>query len=392
MNSKKGGYSIHNKLKLIRGGADYFTCINEIADNARYSLHLQTYIFDEDETGKEVAAALIRAAKRGVQVYVLLDGYASHSLSDGFVAGLRNAGAYFAYFEPVFKSKNFYIGRRLHHKVIVADFSVCMVAGINISNRYNDIGGQKAWLDWAIHAEGEVAEQLNDVCIKLWNRSTLRNKCLATDKTSKLPLPQDECPVRIRRNDWIYRKTEITDSYREIFPLAKVDVTIMTSYFWPPQKLLRSMARAAARGIKVRLVLTAKSDIMIAKYAERYLYAYLFRNNIEVYEYQSNILHGKMAECDGQWVTMGSYNVNNISAYASVELNLDIQDTAIAREVKDKLNAIIANESTRIDPAAFTATRNLLKKFLYFLAYRIVHMIFYMFMFNFVRKKERDKG
>ena len=174
---KTNEYTIHNKVKIVRGGADYFRSITEIADNAKYTIHLQTYIFDEDETGNMVATALINAAERNVAVYMLIDAYASQKLSAAFISRLKDAGIHFAYFRPLIVSNFFYLGRRLHHKVIVADSSVCMVAGINISNRYNDIGDSKAWLDWAIYAEGEVATQLNKICVHTWNRSPMRKKC-----------------------------------------------------------------------------------------------------------------------------------------------------------------------------------------------------------------------
>ncbi len=387
---KSNQYTIHNKVKIVRGGADYFNCIEEIADNARYSLHLQTYIYDEDETGNRVADALIRAAKRKVHVYVLVDGYASQRLSPKFIARLHEAGVQFGFFEPFFKSNTFYIGRRLHHKIIVADANVCMVAGINISNRYNDIGGNKAWLDWAVHASGEVARGINDVCIKRWNRSVIRKKCVPFSNALLAPLPADECMVRIRRNDWVFKRTQITRSYQEMFLNASREATIMTSYFWPPQKLLKRMAGASYRGVKIKLILTAKADVPFTKYAERYLYPWLFRNNIEVYEYQSNILHGKVAVCDNEWITGGSYNVNNISAFASVELNLDIKNTQIATEVNDKLQDIIKNDCVQITKSDFLTKNNIRTRLFYYLSYRFIHLVFYLFTFYFIQKREKN--
>ena len=82
-------YTLHNKVRIVRGGADYFDCLEEIADSAQHTLHLQTYIYDEDETGQKVAEALIRATKRGIAVYILLDGYASQHLSDEFIERLQ---------------------------------------------------------------------------------------------------------------------------------------------------------------------------------------------------------------------------------------------------------------------------------------------------------------
>ena len=150
------------------------------------------------------------------------------------------------------------------------------------------------------------------------------------------------------------------------------------------------MAAAASRGIKIQLILTAKADVPFAKYAERYLYNWLFRHNIEVYEYEKNILHGKLAERDNEWITAGSYNVNNISAFASVELNLDVKNATIATEMNDKLQAIINNDCKQITETEFTAANNLLKRFYYYLSYRLIHVVFYLFTFYFTQKRERS--
>ncbi len=127
-----------------------------------------------------------------------------------------------------------------------------------------------------------------------------------------------------------------------------------------------------------------------AKYAERYLYKWLFRHNIEVYEYQSNILHGKIAVADGEFVTIGSYNVNNISAFASVELNLDIRDDKIAAGLQEKLLNIIETDCVKISRENFWVSENVIRKFLYYLSYRIIHFLFFLFTFYFNQHQSED--
>src|SRR3984957_5632488 len=141
------GYTPHNKVRLVHGGADYFTTLVQLIDQAKIAIHLQTYIFDGDETGKRISAALLRAAARGIKIFILLDGYASQHLPREIIAEWKAAGIRFRWFWPLFKSRHFYLGRRMHHKVVVADASFGMAGGVNISDRYNDVGGQKAWLD-----------------------------------------------------------------------------------------------------------------------------------------------------------------------------------------------------------------------------------------------------
>lgn len=321
--ARKKAYTRYNEVAIIRGGADYFARIEQIAASAKYSLHLQTYIFDDNETGRRVANALMSAARRGVLVYLMVDGYASQGLGKEFIAQLRNAGVHFRFFSALFRGNNYYFGRRMHHKLVVADGHTCLVGGLNISDRYNDMPGAPAWLDWALHVTGEVAADVDKVCIRMWNRSVFSRKCKAVANPI-FPLPTTECLVRIRRNDWVNNKIEITRSYAHMFAECTREAIVMTSYFWPPEKLLRRMEAAVKRGVAVKLILTGSADVPLAKYAERYLYRRLFRNHIRVFEYTANVLHGKTAVMDGTWFTLGSYNLNNISQFASIELNLDV--------------------------------------------------------------------
>lgn len=382
------GYTLHNSVRIVRGGEDYFSCIDEIAARASYSLHLQTYIFDEDSTGERVANALIAAAERGVRVYVMLDGYASQGISKQFIERLRSSGIHFRYFEPFFKSSVYYFGRRLHHKVIVADGYLCLVGGVNISNRYNDLESAPAWLDWALMAEGEVAAQLDKICVRVWNRGLFSKKCAATD------LPEyntvgEVCRVKVSRNDWVFSRTDITDSYRRLFDVAQIEITIMTSYFWPPQAILSRMEQAASRGVQVRVVLTGRADVPFVKYAERYLYNRLFRNNIAIYEYEKNILHGKIAIRDKSWITVGSYNLNNISAFASMELNLDVDNEQVAAGLATEVEKIILEDCRQIKQDDFIATNSILKMLAYYISYWLVKATFLLFTFYFIQRRKR---
>ena len=108
-------------IELVHSGEDYFLRLKEIIDNAEKEIHLQTYIFENDETGNRIAACLKEAAQRKVKVYVLLDAYGSAALPDSFADDLVQHGILLRFFSPLFSLNNFYIGRRMHHKIVVAD-------------------------------------------------------------------------------------------------------------------------------------------------------------------------------------------------------------------------------------------------------------------------------
>jgi cardiolipin synthase len=175
-------YTSRNRISLVHSGEDYFSLLFSLINKAKLTIHLQTYIYENDETGRQVADALISAAKRGVSVYLHVDGYASQRIKGEFRHHLEEAGIHFKFFEPLLKSRHFYFGRRLHQKVFVVDGIYSLVGGLNIGDRYNDIPGQQAWYDVALYAEGEVSYQLHLICNRMWRkRRKLRDKIRKDD-------------------------------------------------------------------------------------------------------------------------------------------------------------------------------------------------------------------
>jgi cardiolipin synthase len=382
-------YTAQNKVQLIRGGKQYFDLLLQLIHTARESIHLQTYIYDDDETGVLVAEALKAAVKRKVQVYLIADGYASQVMSQKFIDDLRNAGIYFKMFEPVFRSKRFYFGRRLHHKVAVTDARFALVGGVNISNRYNDMPGKPAWLDFALYVEGEIARELCVLCWKTWYGFPSKMKITPCEEKEIVYTinPEKACLVRMRREDWVRRKIQVSKTYIEILRNARSHVTILCSYFLPGRKIRHLLSKASRRGVNIKVITAGRSDVMLTKYAERWLYDWLLRNKIELYEYQKNILHGKIAVCDSAWMTVGSYNVNNISAYASIELNLDVKNPAFANQVETLLENIIMDDCILISKEQHKRTKNIFKQFSRWLSYQFIRSVFYLFTFYFKQNK-----
>ena len=162
----------------------------------------------------------------------------------------------------------------------------------------------------------------------------------------------------------------------------------MSSYFIPGAFFKHSIIKALSRGINIKLILAGISDVGIAKYAEKYLYRWAIRHGIEVYEYKRNILHGKIAVSDNKFVTVGSYNINDISALASIELNVDIENKEFASGVNKTLMNIIENECERVNPLKEIKSFSLLENIIHWLSYELFRIIFTLFTFYF-RKNRR---
>lgn len=371
-----------NRIRLVRGGRDYFTLLAKLIDEAQSELHVQAYIYADDTTGQDVAQHLMRAARRGVRVCLLVDGYASQHLNATFIGQLEAAGVHFGRFEPLFKSRKFYFGRRLHHKVMVADGRYALVAGLNIADRYNDLPDYPAWLDFGLYVEGPVAADLERICVRLWNGAS-RTRIAIPARPSMLLPEAGLSAVRVRRNDWVKNKDQVWKSYRSLFNEATDSMLIISSYFLPGLKYRRALAAAAKRGVHIRIIVAGKSDVPIAKYAERYLYRWILSNNITLYEYQAAVLHAKLAMSDGAFMTIGSFNSNNISARAGVELNLDVRDAVFVQKVQDEIEALIRRDCRRIDQADVLEKTGWFRRLLYRLAYELIKMIVFLSTFYF---------
>jgi cardiolipin synthase len=268
-----------------------------------------------------------------------------------------------------------------------------MAGGVNISDRYNDIGGQKAWLDRALLVEGESALLLHLVCRDMWTKAYWKtgNQKKVNYPWLKPYTPEEECMVRVRRNDWVQGKNQISRSYVQMFQHAQSRIIVLSSYFLPGKILRKYMVQAAQRGVVIKIVVGGVSDVKISRLAEQYMYRWLFRNNMQVYEYQDTILHGKMATYDGVWMTDGSYTVNRISAYASVELNLDVRNTDFVAGVEAELEGIIRDHCVKIIPEQYFQHVGLFRRFRQRIAYQTIRVLFFLFTFYFRQEKETAK-
>ena len=367
-------FTYANRVELIRGGYEFFSRLKTLLDEAQKTIHFQFYILEEDDTGRLIADALKAASLRGVKVFMLLDGFASLSLSSSFVQELRDSGIHFRWFKSYIRNRRFYVGRRLHHKIVVVDSIKSFVCGLNVSDRYNDTVESNAWLDWALFTEGAASSKLEQVCKK-------RIKDYSNNHTPSSE-NGEKCAVRVCVNDWVGRKSDITKSYLQLMNEANSNIIIMSPYFMPGYQFRKSLRRAVKKGVTVQIVLTGISDVWVSKYAERYLYDWLLRLGVEIYEYQKNVLHGKIVVADGERVSVGSYNVNNLSAYASIEMNLEIKNRGFARGVDKQLKSIIQDECLQITKESKKLETNILGRFMQLLAYNFQRFMLLIFAFK----------
>ena len=327
------------KITLVHSGDDYFLRAKNIILNAQFEIHLQMYIFEVDTTGIEIINALKEAALRNVKIFILLDGYGSYSFPNAITKELILLGINIRFFSPFFSGNNFYIGRRLHHKIITVDGTVALIGGINISNNYKGTTTEKPWLDYAAMIESNnTAKQLEQLC---------QNIYFKYKRTKRIELPSvsyldKETTVSILQNDWLKRNKEIVMSYVKSIQKSQKEVIIVGCYFLPGRRFTKVLKKAAKRGVKIKLILSGISDIPFMQRATSHLYTTLLQNNIELYEWNNSVLHGKVALVDTKWATIGSFNLNHLSSFGSIETNVAIASVPFAKTLASDLNNVIS--------------------------------------------------
>jgi cardiolipin synthase len=331
--------NFHEKVTLVHSGEDYFLRAKDLISKALSEIHLQMYIFEIDDTGIEIINTLKEAALRNVKIFMLLDGYGSYSFPNSIIKELLHLGINIRFFSPFFSGNNFYIGRRLHHKIITVDATVALIGGINISNHYKGTATMKPWLDYAVMVESNnTVKQLEQLCQNIYfkQKRTQRIKFLS------VPFLDNETTVRILQNDWLKRNNEIAKAYVKSIQKAQKEILIVGCYFLPGHRLTKVLKKAARRGVKIKLILSGISDIPMMKRATCHLYSSFLHNNIELYEWNVSVLHGKVALIDTKWATIGSFNLNHLSSYGSIETNVEIESTLFAKTLESDLKNVIS--------------------------------------------------
>lgn len=368
-------YISGHSVELVRSGEPYFEANVRLIDKAKKFIHLQTYILDDDETGRRITDALIRASGRGVRVYFLLDAFGGSSFPDHLEKELTREGILFRKFSPGLITKGFHLSLRLHHKILLVDGETAIIGGMNYANRYHGTAESKEWLDFAVIVRGPVLIELLEIVKRLWNKKFLPRRERSREVIARTKIYPENLRVRVSQNNWYRNKIEILRSYRSAIKHSRQRVIIFASYFLPGRNERKLLSRASRRGVDIKIVLAAESDAPVFKRATNFLYGFILQNRIKIFEYLPSNLHAKVATVDGRWSTVGSYNLNHLSDYGSIELNVDILDSGFTGKFEQILNEIIEKDCRQVTFEEFLHRRTWLSKFSDWLSYQIIRLL-----------------
>ncbi len=317
-----------HRLELIESGVARLEQLLTIIREAEESLRLIFYIFDGDGSGVRVRDALVEAARRGVRVRLLVDGFGCSTAEPEFFAAIKEAGGDFCVFNPRYGAR--YLIRN-HQKLVVADRRVGIIGGANIQDSYLTDEGPKHWRDLWLRVEGPSLDAPCKYFDSLFRWTKAKDSKLRALRRIVRRHSQMAGELQWKFNGPISRKHSWPASL--VHELAEArSVDIIAAYFSPPGSLMRRFARIARTG-HVRIITAAKSDNNATIAAARHNYSRLLRRRVQMYEYQPAKLHTKLAVVD-DFVHIGSSNLDFRSLYINLEIMLRIEDAGFAADMR----------------------------------------------------------
>lgn len=347
-----------NAVVLLENGQQYFPSLEASVDAAEREIFLQSYIFSDDEVGRGIAAALRRAARRGVAVRVMVDGFGGRDFVHNLMPGMAEDGVEVLIYRRELRALSLrrHRLRRMHRKVVVIDGREAYVGGINITNDFGPNGSPFPRYDYAVHVQGPVLEPIVESTHRLWRlvawasfRRRVQQPFLAQASVEEAGNIRAAFVVR---DNLRYRRA-IEEAYMAAIENAQHEVVIANAYFFPGWRFRHALAEAAERGVKVTVLLQGVGgDHPLQVYATRALYPFFLERGVRLFEYHRGHLHAKVAVVDGRWATVGSSNIDAFSLLLAREANVVVEDEGFAAQLSGSLEAAMrdgAEEQLRAD-------------------------------------------
>ncbi len=307
-------------------GRDLYGDMLASIEAATRSIYFETYIWKDDRVGRTFKEALIRAAERGVDVFVAFD-----------VFGNIVVGPRFFRFPPSVHVLRHWpwsgmkgpVALRApglnHRKILVVDGEVGYLGGYNIGSLY-----ATHWRDTHVRVTGDSVPDLANAFVDYWNQNR-RGEMPHLESPSNRSW---ESPVRVVRNVPSLAVFPIRYSYLEAIDRARDHIWLTHAYLIPDDDLTLALIEAVDRGVDVRIIVPAESNHIVADWLSRGFYTLLLSRGIRLLLYQNAMVHAKTATIDGVWSTIGTANLDRLSLMGNYEVNIEITDADVAAEME----------------------------------------------------------
>jgi cardiolipin synthase len=339
--------AVHDSVATIYTyGEDLYADMLAAIRGAKHRVLFESYIIKNDNVGHEFKQALCQAAERGVDVFVVYDGFANLVVPRSFFEFQADVNVIrYPALRPGLVFMNVRKSGRDHRKILVVDGEVGFVGGYNVGDLY-----ATKWRDTHLRVRGPAVWELENAFIDLWNR--LRAPW-------QLPLPDPgsdawEPKIRTQRNLPERLVFPIRGMYLEAIDRAQHHIYITQAYFIPDRDILEGLLKAAARGVEVAILVPENSNHVVADWLSRGFYGTLLRSGVQLWLFQEAMVHAKTATIDGHWSTIGTANIDRLSLTGNYEINLEILDDDFAAQMETIFETDRSN-ARRLEPDEWLA-------------------------------------
>lgn len=380
--------STGNKVVLLEDGRATYTQMIAAIRAAKASVHMESYIFEDDEIGRGFAALLKERAHAGLDVRLIYDAVGSIDTPKEFFADLAASGVQVVDFNPIapstlVKGGPAELNHRDHRKLTVVDGRTAFLGGINISSVYGSLhsGGSGApsgggtsgsaekgkpydprdppfdkrpWRDTEVRIDGPVVSDLEQAFLAQWARQKKEEVSRDARFFPKIAAQGSQLVRVIEGSPRDEGVNMLTVTLLSAIQNAEKQVRITIAYFVPHPDLLAALRDAAGRGVEVQLILPSRTDNWVVLHAGQSYYEDLLEAGVKIYERKARLLHAKTATIDGVWSTVGSTNLDWRSLLDNDEINAVVLGPEFAVQMNQAFEHDLA-DSTLITRQAWAS-------------------------------------
>ena len=329
----------NNKTKLLINGEQKFPEVLEALRNAKHHIHVEYYIYEDDEIGRAIEQIMIEKVKAGVEVRFIYDDFGSSSIRKTLVKRLRENGVKaFPFYEIKLIKLASRLNYRNHRKIIVIDGHTSFVGGINISDKYSNafVGNELYWRDTHLKIEGDATAILQHIFIGDWNYCSDEKLTITDDYFPKIEeISEQTQNVQIVSSGPDSDRPNIYYAIIKAIQSAKKEILLTSPYFIPGETIIDAMKMAALSGVEVKLLVPGISDSYMVNAAAKSYYTELLEAGVQIYLYQKGFVHAKTMVADRALAIVGTANMDYRSFDLNFEVNAVVYDESLAAELAD---------------------------------------------------------
>lgn len=325
----------NNKVELLINGEEKFPSFIQAIESAKHHIHLEYYIFEEDNIGNQIIDILCHKAQSGVEVRMMVDDFGSPKLKK-HKQKMLSCGIAFQTFLPVTFASLADSNYRNHRKILIVDGSIAFVGGINISDYYiNKLGNELYWRDTSIRIEGAAVNALQ---IRFWmNWSTMQGLPLNINNPAYFYDNSIQQAQHALVSFAFTTPNESVNSAMESLvlgiSLAQKSIKITTPYFIPNDEFVNAIITAVGAGVEVELMIPFKGDSKIVHWASLSFLKPLFERGVKVFQYHKGFMHAKTMIVDDTLAYIGTVNIDNRSFYINYEINAIVHEPLLLQKM-----------------------------------------------------------